>query len=188
MRRGIATARRTRLNAVMMRLIGRLFLPALLLLGACTAPRSGQEDTWLHRASDFVDPVVPDSLRFGPKQPALKAFARVEPAEFPVAERREVRVLFTIQNTTKKAERLEFSTEQRLEVAVHASDGKRIFLWSEDRLFQPRPAIVVINPSERIEYEAAVPTRDMIAGRDYTVETVLLGHPDVTASAVIKPR
>lgn len=166
----------------------RLLLPVAALLAACVGPRPGQEDTWMHRASDFVEPVVPDALRIGPKEPALKANVRIEPSEFSLADRREVRVIFTVQNTTKKAERLEFPTEQRIEVTVRAPDGKRIFLWSEDRLFQPRPAIVVINPRERIEYEAAVPARDMTAGNDYTVEAVLLDHPEVTASALIKPR
>lgn len=142
----------------------------------------------MHRASDFVDPVVPDSLRIGPKEPALKAELRIEPQEFFIAERRESRVIFSVQNTTKKADRLEFPTEQRMEVSVRAPDGKRIFLWSEDRLFRPRPSIVVINPRERIEYEAFVPTRDMTAGNDYVVEAVLSGHSEVAASAVIKPR
>ncbi len=171
-----------------MRSTHRFFLFITLLLTACVAPRKGQEDTWLHRASDLVNPVVPDSLRLGPKEPALRAFVRAEPEEFPAAERREVRVIFTIQNTTNKAERLEFPNEQRIEVAVRAPDGKRIFLWSEDRIFHPRSAIVVVNPRERIEYEAAIPTRDMVAGRDYTVEASLLGRPEVVASSIIKPR
>lgn len=169
----------------------RSFLPLLaaaVLLSGCVAPRTGGDDTWLHRASDFVNPVVPDSFRFGPKEPALKVAARAEPAEFLLAQRREVRVFFSVQNTTKKAERLEFPTSQRVELSVRGPDGKRVFLWSEDRLFQPTPAIVVINPRERIEYEAAVPTRDMVAGSNYIAEVGLLGRPDVTASAEIRPR
>ncbi len=168
------------------------FLPPLLaaavLLSACAAPRTDREDTWMNRASDFVDRVVPDSFRPGPKEPALKVTARAEPTEFSLAQRREVRVVFTVQNTTKKAERLEFPTSQRIELSLRGPDGKRVFLWSEDRLFQPVPAIVVINPRERIEYEAVVPTRDMVAGTNYAAEVVLLGRPDVAASAEIRPR
>lgn len=166
----------------------RLLLPLAVLLSGCAAPRPGQEDSWTSRASDFIDPVVPDSLRFGPKEPALKATVRAEPAEFPLSERREVRVVFTVQNSTKKVERLEFPTAQRIELSVRAPDGKRVFLWSEDRLFQAVPAIVVINPRERIEYEAAVPTRDMTPGVDYTAEVGLLGRPEVAASVSIRPR
>lgn len=166
----------------------RLLLPAALLLSACAAPREGVEDTWAHRASDFVSPLVPDALKPGPREPDLKATVRVEPAEFAVAERREVRVIFTIQNTTKKAERLEFPTSQRIELTVRAPDGKQIFQWSEDRLFEAKPAIVVINPRERIEYDAAVPTRDMTAGASYTAEAVLVGRPEIAAGVQIKPR
>ena len=161
----------------------RLLLPAALLLSACAAPREGVEDTWAHRASDFVSPLVPDALKPGPREPDLKATVRVEPAEFAVAERREVRVIFTIQNTTKKAERLEFPTSQRIELTVRAPDGKQIFQWSEDRLFEAKPAIVVIN-REAHQYDAAVPTRDMTAGAS-TAEAVLVGRPEIAAGVQI---
>ncbi|MBE2179739.1 MAG: hypothetical protein IAE97_04645 [Chthoniobacterales bacterium] len=165
----------------------RRLLPVALLLSACVAPREGAEDTWAHRASDFVSPLVPEALKPGPREPDLKATVRVEPAEFAVAERREVRVIFTIQNTTKRPERLEFPTSQRIELTVRAPDGKKIFLWSEDRLFEAKPAIVVINPRERIEYDAAVPTRDMKAGEAHAAEVVLVGRPEIAAVVQIKP-
>jgi hypothetical protein len=72
-------------------------------------------------------------------------------------------------------------------VSVRAPDGKRIFLWSEDRTFEPNAAIVVVNPRERIEYEASVPTRDMTASGVYTVEAGLIGYPEVAASIQLKP-
>lgn len=166
----------------------RRLLPMALLLSACAAPREGAEDTWANRASDMVGPLVPEALRFGPKEPELKATVRVEPADFAAAERREVRVIFTVQNTTKKAERLEFPTSQRIELTVRGPDGKQIFQWSEDRLFEHKPATVVINPRERIEYDAAVPTRDMTAGAVYAAEAVLVGRPEISAVVQIKPR
>lgn len=158
------------------------------MLAGCAAPRPGVEDTWAHRAADSFGPVVPSALRFGPRGPALKVTARTEPADFALSDRREVRVFFGVQNTTKRAERLEFPTAQRIEVAVRAPEGKRIFLWSEDRLFPQVPAIVVINPGERIEYEATVPTRDMAAGREYTVEAGLVGRPETAATMALRPR
>jgi len=159
----------------------------IILLAACAAPRQGAEDTWGSRLSDLVDPVVPDALRFGKRVPVLSPSMRAESQEFALAERREVRVFFTVQNTTRKAERLDFATAQRLELSVRAPDGKRIFLWSEDRIFEPAPAIVVVNPRERIEYEAVVPTRDMTAGGIYSVEAGLVGYPEVAASLQLKP-
>lgn len=165
----------------------RFFLPAVLLLAACAAPREGAEDTWGARVSDSLAPVIPEALRPGGKgglQPAL----RVEPEAFKASERREVRVFLTVKNTAKKAERLEFPTAQRFDLAVLAPDGKRIFKWSEDRAFESASASVVVNPRERIEYEAAVPTRDMKSGQVYRVEAGLSGYPEVTASTTLQPQ
>jgi len=184
-RAGIATARQSRLTELMIRLLG--LASCTILLAACAAPRQGVEDTWGNRFSDAVDTVVPEALKFGQRAPALNPAMRAEPQEFLLAERREVRIFFTVQNTTPKAERLEFATAQRLELSVRAPDGKRIFLWSEDRTFESNAAIVVVNPRERIEYEAVVPTRDMTAGGIYTVEAGLVGYPEVAASLQLKP-
>jgi hypothetical protein len=164
-------------------------LPIIALsLCACVSPRDGAEDTWVNRASDLVSPIVPDALKPGARGPDLKATVRLEPADFTLADRREVRVIFTVQNTKSRAERMEFANSQRMELTVRGPDGQQIFLWSEDRLFEPKPATVVINPRERIEYEAAVPTRDMTAGAVYHAEAVLVGRPEVTAVVEIKPR
>lgn len=163
-----------------------LLLPALLLLSACATPRDGAQDTWGNRFNDLVDPIVPDSLQR--RGPALQAELRSDPAEFPLAERREVRVFFTVRNASKRAERLDFATRQRFDLSVVAPDGKRIFLWSEDRSFEPVAASVMINPGERIEYEAAVPTRDMQAGGIYRLEAGLVGFAELAATSQLRPQ
>lgn len=166
----------------------RILIFTALLLAACAAPRQGAEDTWGNRFADTVDPLVPDSLQIGRKGPALQASLRSDPAEFRLADRREVRVFLTVKNTAKKAERLEFPTTQRFDLSVVAPDGKRIFLWSEDRIFQPEAASVVVNPRERIEYEAAVPTRDMKSGGIYRVEAGMTGFPEINATMELRPQ
>ena len=163
----------------------RALLPAALLLAACAAPRDGTEDSWGNRFSDMVDPIVPDSLQR--RGPALQAELRSDPAEFPLAERREVRVIFTVKNVSNRAERLDFATMQRFDMSVIAPDGKRIFLWSEDRNFEPVAASVMINPRERIEYEAVVPTRDMQGGGIYRIEAGLTGFAEIAASSQLRP-
>ena len=165
-----------------------IVLPAVIFLASCAAPRDGTEDTWARRAGDFLDPVLPDSVTLGPKLPALETKVRLDPAEVVLAERRDVRVLISVQNTTRRSLRLDFTTAQRIELAMIGPDGKRLFLWSEDRLFDPRPGTVVINPRERIEYEATVPTRDMTAGSTYSVEVGLVGYPELATSVNITPQ
>lgn len=165
-----------------------LLSTAALLLAACAAPREGVEDTWSNRFADTVDPLIPDSLQIGRRGPALQAALRSDPVEFHLADRREVRLFLTVKNTAKRAERLEFSTTQRFDLSVVAPDGKRIFLWSEDRIFQPEAASVVVNPRERIEYEAAVPTRDMKPGGIYRVEAGLTGFPEISTTTQLRPQ
>lgn len=164
----------------------RALLPAVLLLAACAAPRDGTEDSWGNRFADLVDPVVPDSLQS--RGPALQAELRSDPAEFPLAERREVRIFFTVKNVSKRAERLDFATTQRFDLSVIAPDGKRIFLWSEDRAFEPVAASVMVNPRERVEYEAVVPTRDMQGGGIYRVEASLTGFAEIAATSQLRPQ
>jgi hypothetical protein len=164
----------------------RALLPAALLLAACAAPRDGSEDSWGNRFADLVDPVVPDSLQN--RGPALQAELRSDPAEFPLAERREVRIFFTVKNVSKRAERLDFATTQRFDLSVIAPDGKRIFLWSEDRAFEPVAASVMVNPQERVEYEAVVPTRDMKGGGIYRIEAGLTGFAEIAATSQLRPQ
>ncbi len=169
----------------------RFLFPVLLalsfLLGACAAPRDPAEDTWSRRASDLIAPMVPDMLRPGGRGPLLQATGRVEPPQFKLSDRREITMIFVVKNNGRRPETLDFPTSQRLEVLLRGQDGRQLFLWSEDRLFEATPATVVVNPGERIEYEAAVPTRDMVVGGDYTVECVLQGRPDLAATIKVRP-
>ena len=159
-----------------------------LFLTSCAAPKPGEEDTWGRRAENMVSPLLPSALRLGSKEPALKSAARIDPPQFSLLEQRQVRLVFSVENTTTKAERLEFPTSQRIEITVHGPDGVRLFLWSEDRSFRHGSSIVVVNPGERIEYEAMVPTRDMTSGVNYKVEVALVGRPGTRATALIEPR
>ncbi len=113
---------------------------------------------------------------------------RGDPAEFPLSGRREVRVVYSLVNSSRQMQRLDFPTSQRLEVTMRGPDGANLFQWSEDRHFAPSVTSVVVNPGERLEYEAAVPTRDMLGGRVYLVEAVLPGYPETAGTAELRPR
>ena len=118
----------------------------------------------------------------------LHAQLRAEAPDFALSGRREVEVTFSVRNTARRLVRLDFPTHQHLEVTLRGPDGRPLFLWSEDRAFAPEASVVVVNPGERLEFEAAIPTRDMVAGRVYTVEAVLPGHPETAASSTLHPR
>lgn len=117
-------------------------------------------------------------------QPELRA----EPEDFALSGRREIKVVFSLRNASRQLQRLDFPTEQHWEATLRGKDGRSLFLWSEDRSFAAVESVVVVNPGERLEFEAAVPTRDMVAGRVYTVEAMLPGRPETAASLTLQPR
>jgi len=144
---------------------------AALALGGCA--QSGQ------KASEPPTPVG-----------ALVLEARLETPspDFPLIGNRKVEVIYSVTNRGRGAERLQFPTDQRIELAMRGPAGDTLFLWSEDRLFADAPSVVLINPGERLEYRVTVPTRDMVAGRKYTAEAGLVGHADTAASLILRPR
>jgi hypothetical protein len=130
---------------------------------------------------------APDSAPAWPVG-VLSSALRAEPEEFKLADHREVKVVYSLSNTSCRLVRLGFPTAQHLEVTMRGPDGERLFLWSEDRSFPAAASSVVVNPGERLEYEAGIPTRDMVAGRRYAAEAVLPGYAETAASVVLRPR
>lgn len=119
---------------------------------------------------------------------ALVPGLRADQADFVLADRREVKVIYSILNISRSAVRLDFPTSQHLEVVLRSPEGRQIFFWSEDRDFAAESTAVVVNPGERLEYQAAVPTRDMLAGRIYTAEAMIPGYASTLARATLQPR
>jgi len=120
--------------------------------------------------------------------PVLLAELRAEEPDFSLAEQRETKLLFSVRNISRRQLQLHFPSSQHLEVTLRGPDGRQLFLWSEDRRFESQPGLVTVNPGERLEYEASVPTRDMLAGRTYRAEAVLPGHHDTLAMTELRPR
>lgn len=125
------------------------------------------------------DPSVP--------RPLWRTELRADPVEFPLSGHREVKVVYALVNASRQTQRLDFPTAQRLEVTMRGPDGRQLFQWSEDRQFPAVASSVVVNPGERLEYEAGIPTRDMLAGRTYAVVAVLPGYTDTAASIRLRP-
>ena len=56
------------------------------------------------------------------------------------------------------------------------SNGKKLAQWSDDQPVNQTPGYVIINPFERAEFVGNVSTRDMVAGRTYTLEATVVGY------------
>ena len=93
----------------------------------------------------------------------------------------------TLANKGKKLVQLEFPTTQRIEVLVQNKAGKRVVQWSEDQAFTAEPTLVAINPGERLEYSANVPTRDLAAGETYTLEAFFPNYETLRKTRDLTP-
>ena len=93
----------------------------------------------------------------------------LSPIPFKLSDTRQLKVVISLTNHSKKSLRLDFPTTQRFEILVRDRTGHQVVQWSEDQAFRTEPALITINPGEHIEYETSVATRDLIAGNEYVV-------------------
>lgn len=140
----------------------------------------------------FLAALLPSSCALRPDSSAgrgpLQSELRVPSAEFALTGHREIKAIYSVRNAGKQSIQLDFPTAQHMELTLRSPNERLLFLWSEDRLFSSAPSVTVINPGERLEYEASVPTRDMVAGQVYPLEAIMVGYPETKAVAELRPR
>lgn len=110
------------------------------------------------------------------------------PLPLALSETRQLKVTLTLSNRSRKVVRLEFPSTQRIEILLRESaSGKLVTQWSEDQSFANEPAYVTVNPGERVEYNAAVSTRDLRAGQAYTVEAFFPNFDELRIQQPVVP-
>lgn len=151
-------------------------------------PNTAGNDTVSHTVGQFVRGLT-KSIRIFPEKPARMTSLTVLPGPtFSLEDRREIAATLTITNHGNKLLALEFPTNQRFEFVILDDLGVEIARWSEDRNFTDEAGVIMVNPEERIQYTASLPTRDMVAGQNYTLRASIAGHPDFTHSLTLEPR
>lgn len=153
-------------------------------VGGCGAHRSGPRPF-----SFFSGKPVPAATGAASKRTHNLALRlQLSPVPLALSDNRRVDVRIVLENIASKFVQLEFPTTQRFEILVKDETGRILEKWSEDRLFEPTPGYVGINPGEHVEYNANVATRDMHAGTRYVVEGFFPGFPELKAAAAIVPQ
>lgn len=147
----------------MVRKVSRMLVFLLLGVGGCASGGDRRAENW-------------------------SAQLREETPGFSLDGRREVALVYSLQNQSKRVRQLDFSTAQHWELLMKDQSGRRLHAWSEDRVFAESPSMVVINPRERLEMRVAVPTRDMVRGGSYRVQVEMLGYPETAAALDLHPR
>jgi Intracellular proteinase inhibitor len=112
----------------------------------------------------------------GPVYYGLEMRVKVNPEAIRLSDTRALEVHLQLINRSKKAVNLLFNDSRKYDFVLRDINGKKLAQWSDDQPVNQTPGYVIINPSERAEFVGNVSTRDMVAGRTYTLETTVVGY------------
>lgn len=156
--------------------------------GIAVYPNTAVQDSADRIFGRFYRTLVRD-LPVGPKQPDFTVALEVTPgASFLLADRRQITARIKFTNTSKKLARIFFPTSQRFDFTITDEVGAILTQWSRDRVFGEAQGMVIVNPDEKIEYEATLPTAGMEAGRTYTLRAELADNPQYSHTIALEPR
>ena len=124
---------------------------------------------WLGRILHPFSPnVVPQY-----KDPRLRGLApdlQITPQTVKLSEIRQISVKVTLANLSKRPVALDFQTSQRIEIYLTNSAGEVLTKWSENHAIVEKPATILVNPSERIEYNETISTRELTPNKVFIAE------------------
>jgi hypothetical protein len=110
------------------------------------------------------------------KAPKLDVKLTMEPQPISLVRDRQVKAVLRLFNNGKQAQVLQFNTTQRADAVIHDVSGKIVARASEDRQFANEPALVTVNPGERLEFELNLATRQLAPGKTYTLEAAVVNQ------------
>jgi len=132
-------------------------------------PTPARKRSWLSRMLHPFSPnVVPQY-----KDPRLYGLAldlQITPQTVKLSEVRQLGVKVTLANLSKRPVALDFPTSQRIEIYLMDSAGAVLTKWSENHAIAEKPATILVNPSERIEYNETISTRELTPNKVFVAE------------------
>ena len=115
----------------------------------------------------------------GPVYYGLEMRVKVNPEAIRLSDTRTLEVHLQLINRSKKGVNLLFNDSRKYDFVLRDINGKKLAQWSDDQPVNQTPGYVIINPSERAEFVGNVSTRDMVAGRTYTLEATVIGYDNI---------
>jgi Intracellular proteinase inhibitor len=112
----------------------------------------------------------------GPVYYGLEMRVSVVPGVIRLADTRALEVHLVLINRSKKPANLMFNDSRKYDFILRDAGGRKLAQWSDDQPVNQAPGYVIINPGERAEFVGNVSTRDMVGGRTYTLETMVVGY------------
>ena len=125
--------------------------------------------SWLNR---ILHPFSPNAIAQY-KDPRLRGLAldlQITPQTVKLSEVRQLTVKATLANLSKRPVALDFTSNQRIEIYLMNSAGEVLTKWSENHAIIEKPATILINPGERIEYNETISTRELTPNKVFIAE------------------
>jgi hypothetical protein len=125
--------------------------------------------SWLNR---ILHPFSPNAVPQY-KDPRLRGLAldlQITPQTVKLSEIRQLTIKVTLGNLSKRPVTLDFPSSQRIEIYLMNSAGDVLTKWSENHAITEKPAIILINPNERIEYDETISTRELAPNKVFIAE------------------
>jgi hypothetical protein len=132
-------------------------------------PTPARKRGWLSRMLHPFSPNVVPQYK-DPRLRGLSLDLQISPQTVKLSEVRQLSVKVTLANLSKKPANLDFPTTQRIEIYLTTSAGEVLTKWSENHAIADKPATILINPSERIEYNETISTRELTPNKVFIAE------------------
>src|SRR6202795_2740070 len=133
---------------------------------------------------DHNNPFGPIS---GPIYYGMEMRVKANPDVIRLSDTRTLEVHLQLINRSKKPINLLFNDSRKYDFILRDTNGKKLAQWSDDQPVNQTPGYVIINPGERAEFVGNVSTRDMVAGRTYTLEALVIGYDNMRQTVQLTP-
>jgi Intracellular proteinase inhibitor len=165
--------RRAILHILMFCVVGSLFAQDAVPTST-PARKRGWLGRLLHPFSPDAVPQYKDARLRG-----LTVDLQITPQTIKLSEVRQLGIKLTLANVSKRPVTLDFPTNQRIEIYLMNSEGNILTKWSDNHAIAEKPATILINPQERIEYNETIATRDLMPNRVFIAEVFFPQYPEL---------
>ena len=123
----------------------------------------------------------------GPIYYGVEMRLKIVPEFVRLSDTRSLEAHLLLINRSRKPVNLIFSDSRKYDFILRDASGKKLVQWSDDQPVTQTESYVIINPSERAEFVGNISTRDMSAGRLYTLEAMVVGYDKMRLTLQINP-
>jgi len=123
----------------------------------------------------------------GPVYYGVEMRLRIVPEFVRLSDTRAVEAHLLLINRSRKSVNFMFNDSRKYDFILRDASGKKLVQWSDDQPLTQTPGYVIINPAERAEFVGNVSTRDMAAGRPYTLEAIVVGYDKMRVTLQVVP-